>query len=123
MLLVRLNAFVSFASLLLLPSVVQAQTEEKAGIISGSDIGAMVLALFAVLLLIVVLASLLKRFNLKFQGTSGMKVLSSVSLGAKERLVIVDVGGQKLLLGVTQQRIECLKELSSDINLEGKQEQ
>jgi flagellar protein FliO/FliZ len=46
-----------------------------------------------------------------------------VSLGPKERLVIVDVGGQKLLLGVTQQRIECLKELPGDINLEGKQEQ
>jgi flagellar protein FliO/FliZ len=83
----------------------------------------MVLALFAVLVVIVVLASLLKRFNLKFQGASGMKVLSSVSLGAKERLVIVDVGGEKLLLGVTQQSIDCLKELPSDINLEGKQEQ
>lgn len=121
MLLVRLNVFVSFASLVLLPSV--AKAEEKASIVSGNDIGAMVLALFAVLAVIVVLASLLKRFNLKFQGASGMKVLSSVSLGAKERLVIVDVGGQKLLLGVTQQRIECLKELPSDINLEGKQEQ
>jgi len=120
MLLVRLNVFVSFASLMLLPSA--AKAEEKAGIISGNDIGAMVLALFAVLAVIVVLASLLKRFNLKFQGASGMKVLSSVSLGTKERLVIVDVGGQKLLLGVTQQRIECLKELPGDINLEGKQE-
>jgi|10_taG_2_1085330.scaffolds.fasta_scaffold412661_1 flagellar protein FliO/FliZ len=123
MLLVRLNVFVSFASLLLIPSAAYAQTEEKAGIISGNDIGAMVLALFAVLAVIVVLASLLKRFNLKFQGASGMKVLSSVSLGAKERLVIVEVGGQKLLLGVTQQRIDCLKELPSDINLEGKEEQ
>lgn len=122
MLLVRLNVFVSFASLLLLPSVAHAQAEDKAGI-SGNDIGAMVLALFAVLVVIVVLASLLKRFNLKFQGASGMKVLSSVSLGTKERLVIVEVGGQKLLLGVTQQRIDCLKELPNDINLEGKQEQ
>lgn len=122
MLLVKLSVFASFVSLLALPVTVLAQTEQKA-IVSGNDIGAMVLALFAVLVVIVVLASLLKRFNLKFQGASGMKVLSSVSLGAKERLVIVDVGGEKLLLGVTQQRIDCLKELPSDIKLEGKQEQ
>ena len=122
MLLVKLSVFASFVSLLALPVTVLAQTEQKA-IVSGNDIGAMVLALFAVLAVIVVLASLLKRFNLKFQGASGMKVLSSVSLGAKERLIIVDVGGEKLLLGVTQQRIDCLKELPSDINLEGKQEQ
>ncbi|MCH2455545.1 MAG: flagellar biosynthetic protein FliO [Idiomarina sp.] len=122
MLLVKLSVFASFVSLLALPVTAFGQTEQKA-IVSGNDIGAMVLALFAVLVVIVVLASLLKRFNLKFQGASGMKVLSSVSLGAKERLVIVDVGGEKLLLGVTQQRIDCLKELPSDINLEGKQEQ
>ena len=122
MLLVKLSVFASFVSLLALPVKAYAQTEQKA-IVSGNDIGAMVLALFAVLVVIVVLASLLKRFNLKFQGASGMKVLSSVSLGAKERLIIVDVGGEKLLLGVTQQRIDCLKELPSDINLEGKQEQ
>ncbi len=122
MLLVKLSVFASFVSLLALPVTALAQTEQKA-IVSGNDIGAMVLALFAVLVVIVVLASLLKRFNLKFQGASGMKVLSSVSLGAKERLVIVDVGGEKLLLGVTQQSIDCLKELPSDINLEGKQEQ
>lgn len=121
MLSVKLNVFVSFASLATLAPI--ARAKENPGIVSGSDIGAMVLALFAVLAVIVVLASLLKRFNLKFQGVSGVKVLSSVSLGAKERLVVVDVGGEKLLLGVTQQRIDCLKELPNDINLEGKQEQ
>lgn len=46
MLLVKLSVFASFVSLLALPVTALAQTEQKA-IVSGNDIGAMVLALFA----------------------------------------------------------------------------
>lgn len=38
----------------------------------------------------------------------GLKVVASQSLGSRERLVLVDVGDQRLVLGVTVSQITCL---------------
>ncbi|WP_241968731.1 flagellar biosynthetic protein FliO [Idiomarina tyrosinivorans] len=81
------------------------------GVITANDYGAMLLSLLLVLAVIIGLAMLVKRLNLKLQNGSGIEVMSSVSLGAKERLVVVKVGDDKLLLGVTSQSVNVLKEL------------
>ena len=46
-----------------------------------------------------------------FRPAEGLRVVASLQLGAKERAVVVEVGGQQLLLGVTAAGISRLHEL------------
>ncbi|MBH1559885.1 flagellar biosynthetic protein FliO [Stenotrophomonas maltophilia] len=71
-----------------------------------------VLALLAVLALVIGLGWLLKRLpGSGFRPAEGMKVVASLSVGAKERVVVVEVNGQQLLLGVTAGGINTLHTL------------
>lgn len=76
----------------------------------GAASAQMVLGLAAVLALIFALAWLAKRFNLNGVGvTPGMRVLGAMSVGPKEKILMVDVEGKRLLLGVTAQQITLLQ--------------
>lgn len=68
-----------------------------------------------VVALIFICALVLKRFNLVQQNSQGIKLVTSLRLGAKERLVVVQVGEQQLLLGVTNQNITLLETLSEPV--------
>ena len=82
------------------------------------DAGAMVLSLLVVLAVIVISALILKKFQIGTQSVSGMKVITSLSLGPKERLVVVEVQQQQLLLGVSGQQINLLKVLDEPLTAE-----
>ena len=71
----------------------------------------MLAGLLAILMVIFCLAFLLKRFTHFNPATGHIKVLETQRLGAKERLIIVEVQDQQLLLGVTSQNITQLTEL------------
>lgn len=50
-----------------------------------------------------------KRFGgSHFTGNRDMKVVSSIALGARERIALVDIKGQQFLIGVTSQQITHL---------------
>ncbi len=72
-------------------------------------------AVFALLLvvgLIVGLGWLLKRMpGGGFRASDGLKLVASLPLGAKERVLVVDVNGQQLLLGVSTGGIALLHAL------------
>lgn len=72
-------------------------------------------ALIAVVLTMMALAWLLKRFQAHLQGNakSSMKIVSTLSLSQRERVVIIDVHGEKMVLGVTAQHINLLKTLDN----------
>ncbi len=71
-----------------------------------------VLALLLVLGLIVGLAWLLKRMpGSGFRPAEGLKVVASLNVGAKERVVVVDVNGEQLLLGVSAGGVRTLHKL------------
>ena len=71
-----------------------------------------IMALVAVLVLIVGLGWLLKRLpGSGFRPNEGLKVVASLNVGAKERVVVVDVNGTQLLLGVTAGGISTLHQL------------
>jgi flagellar protein FliO/FliZ len=71
-----------------------------------------VMALLAVLALIVGLGWLLKRMpGSGFRPAEGLKLVASLNVGAKERVVVVEVNGQQLLLGVTGGGISALHTL------------
>jgi len=78
------------------------------GIGLGS-IGEVALALAIVLVAIFAVAWLVRRLHGGSIGAAGhLRVLSVMSVGPRERLLLVDVAGQQLLLGVTATQISSL---------------
>lgn len=72
-------------------------------------------ALFIILLLIVGLAFLVKKFNPTLgRGNPLMRVVGTLPLGGKERLILVQTGDSCLLLGVTPGQIQTLYTMSKD---------
>ncbi len=75
-----------------------------------------VMALLAVLALIVGLGWLLKRLpGTGFRPAEGLRVVASLNVGVKERVVVVDVNGEQLLLGVTSAGISHLHRLAEPL--------
>ena len=86
-------------------------------VLANMDAGSMIISLLMVLALIIISALVLKRFNLTQQGSSQLKVIASLSLGAKERVVVVQIGEQQLVLGVCPQQISLLQNLENPIDI------
>ncbi len=81
------------------------------------DAVSMITSLLAVLLLIVISAWVLKKFNLTNQSVAGMKVIASLSLGTKEKLVVVQVADEQLLLAISQQQVSFIKTLDKPLEV------
>ena len=115
--------------LLSLPGVVLAQTSaaledasQKAGgqgVLAEntlSDAGGLLrwfLSTVAVLAVIVVLAYILKKSRFVRLKNRGMQVTSSLALSPKEKVIILEVEGKRLLLGVSAQNINFLYDLTA----------
>ena len=75
--------------------------------------------LVVVIVVLVAALWLLKRFQTGLRTPSGpMRVLATLSLAPRERLLLVQVGEQQLLLGSSAQGLNCLHVLSTPISLE-----
>jgi len=80
---------------------------------SNSYLFQLVSGLIIVLLSIVVLAWIAKRFNrMQSPGGGNLKIVEGISMGARERVVVVEVDGERLLLGVSPGRINMLHALT-----------
>ena len=87
---------------------------------SSGYLAQLVVGLLFVLLCIVVLAWLAKRFNrLQSSSYGALQVLGGISMGARERVVLVQVGTTQLLLGVAPGRINMLHELEQPLEKSG----
>ncbi len=78
------------------------------------------ISLLLILVLIGAMAWLLRRFGGGMPGLGGMgpmRVLASLSVGARERLLLVQVGEEQLLLGVSPAGIRTLHTLAEPIEL------
>ncbi len=77
------------------------------------------LGLLFVIGLVFALAWLLKRVG---QGTlvasQQMKVVAALPMGTRERIVLIEVGGQHLLLGITPTQINTLHVFDEPVDLE-----
>jgi flagellar protein FliO/FliZ len=80
-------------------------------VMANMNPSSMILSLLMVLVLIFICALILKRFNLVQQGVSQLKMVASLPLGSKERVVVVQVGKQQFMLGVTSQQINLIETL------------
>ena len=80
----------------------------------------LIMGLLFVLLCIVVLAWLAKRVNrLQSSSDGSLQVLGGISMGARERVVLVQVGDTQLLLGVAPGRINMLHQLEEPLERAG----
>ncbi|MFT6919671.1 MAG: flagellar protein FliO/FliZ [Cognaticolwellia sp.] len=75
----------------------------------------MIMSLLMVLAVIVISAMILKRFQGVGQTHHGLKIVTSLHLGAKEKLVVVQAGDKQLLLGVTTQQVTLLETLDEPL--------
>jgi flagellar protein FliO/FliZ len=98
--------------LLLLPLPALAETTATL-----PSLGSWLLSSLLVIGLILVLGFLLKKSKLtQVIGGGQMKVIASLPLGYKEKLLVVKVGEQQLLLGVTPQQVNFLYRLEQPLD-------
>ena len=75
-------------------------------------IGQTLLGMAAVLALILALAWLARRFGVRGAGRSHLlKVVASTAIGQRERVVVVEVAGTWVVLGVTPTHVQALHTL------------
>lgn len=88
----------------------------KSDPMSGSHLLQLVIGLFIVVLCIVVLAWFAKKMN-RFHSTSddALKIIGAISMGARERVVLLQVGEEQLVLGVSPGRINTLHVLNTPV--------
>ncbi|BDM63809.1 flagellar protein [Shewanella sp. NFH-SH190041] len=103
----------SIAMSSLAPSQAVAATPSNLG-----SVASMAGGLVLVLLLIFVLAYVVRRFNLVPASHGTLKTVAVASLGQKEKLVLVQVGEQQYLLGVTPNQVNLIDKLAEPVTVE-----
>ena len=85
------------------------------GVSTGAFIQGLIGLVVIIGLLLVTLAAL-KRWGGQFGGvsTTGMKVISGLSVGHRERILLIEVGETWLVVGVTASQIRTLHTLPKD---------
>lgn len=79
--------------------------------------------LFIFVLVILALAFFYKKFGQSFSGMrKELSVLATLSLGTREKLMVVQVGNEQILLGVTHQHITKLHDLKDPLVIPEKSE-
>lgn len=91
----------------------------KAGVFTFASVMQLIFGLFLVLLMILASAWLVKRFG-RWQGgyTDHLKVVGGLAIGARERIVLVQIGEQQILIGVTPGTIRTLHVLDEPVPVE-----
>ena len=92
----------------LVPAVAIAAESQAVEPLSIQSVSQVVFGLIFVIVLILFLAWALRRLNAVPGQTGAMRVITSMPIGARERIVLVQVGEEQLLLGVTGQSVNLL---------------
>ncbi|QHJ13606.1 Flagellar protein FliO [Paraglaciecola mesophila] len=73
------------------------------------------LSLLLVIAVVFMLAFIMRRFNVTGGSTGQLKVVASLAAGTKERVLVIEVGDEQHLIGVTAQNINHLAKLDTPI--------
>lgn len=91
------------------PATVAAGSTGPASLATASTLGGMLLSLVVVIGIILACAWLLRRMTgIAHTGNEQLRVRASLAVGMKERLLLVEAGGETLLLGVSPAGIRRL---------------
>lgn len=82
------------------------------------NLGLMLGSLFLVIFLILAMAWLAKKFKLSttLKNNKNFKLIEQLSLGSKQKIIIVEVDSERLVLGVTEQNISLLNKKEITVN-------
>ncbi|WP_334048168.1 flagellar biosynthetic protein FliO [Alteromonas gracilis] len=80
-----------------------------------------VLSIFLSLLVVVgvifALAYVMRRFNVTAMGSNQMKVAASMVVGTKEKIMVIQVGDEQHLIGITSHNISHLSKLDKNLDI------
>jgi flagellar protein FliO/FliZ len=93
------------------PACAPAHAAEAGELASG--VGQMIFGLAVVIALLFASLWVLKRVSGARGGSAGLKVLGAAAVGARERVVLVEVADKVLVLGVAPGRVNTLHTLST----------
>ncbi|WP_269517684.1 flagellar biosynthetic protein FliO [Alteromonas sp. BMJM2] len=99
---------------LFISQVASAQTTQS--ITNPTSVLSIFFSLLVVIGVIFALAYIMRRFNVTTMGNNHMKVVASMVAGTKEKIMVIQVGDEQHLIGVTSHNISHLSKL--DKNLE-----
>jgi flagellar protein FliO/FliZ len=82
---------------------------------AAANLFQLLFGLIVVLIAIGVTALLLRRLGRLPQGPGALRVIAGLSLGARERAVLIQVGDKQILLGVAPGRVQALHVLERPV--------
>lgn len=82
---------------------------------AGLGLGKMAISLAIVVAIVLLLGWTFKKLTLRLPGSKHIKVISSMPLGPKERLLVVEIQGKQRVIGVTPHSINLLFELENSL--------
>ncbi|BCO18172.1 hypothetical protein KUC3_10290 [Alteromonas sp. KC3] len=103
---------------LLFSQVVGAQSTQS--ITNPTSVLSIFLSLLLVVAIIFALAYIMRRFNVTAMGSGQMKVVASMVAGAKEKIMVIQVGDEQHLIGVTSHNISHLSKLEKNLDVPSK---
>ena len=107
-----LKAWMVIAAGLLLPSLSFAQNSTPSHEVSLVKVS---LALLAVIIVLVLVLRLMRRMSgPKLLGQSVARMIGGVNLGARERVVVIEIGKQWIVVGVAPSGLTALATLAAD---------
>jgi len=113
-----MRALAFLALLVALPALAAEQAASMSSTDMGAQLSKLLLGLLLVVGLIFLLAWLLRRVQqMNPRGTQVIKLVSSQALGPRERLVLVQVGSEQVLIGLSAGRITPLHVLKEPVHL------
>lgn len=89
--------------------------QDTSDITSPSNIMSVFLSLLVVIAIIFAFAFVMRRFNVTQAGNGQMKVVASLMAGNKEKVMVIEVGDEQHLLGITAQNINHLAKLETPL--------
>lgn len=114
----RITRLILLLSFCLLPAVALAQAAPPEKIGSADTWVSILSSLLIVIGVIVALGFLMKRFNVVQSNGAQMQVVASMMAGARERIVVIQVGDEQHLVGITAHNINHLARLEHPIKNE-----
>ncbi len=81
-------------------------------------VGQIVISLALVIGLVVLLAFFYKKMQLKMPGSKHFRVVATLNVGARERLLVIEMQGKQRVIGVTANNVNFLFELETPLTEE-----
>jgi len=113
-----MRAIAFLVALLALPVMAAEPAASMSSAGMGAQLSKLLFGLLLVIGFILLLAWLLRRLQqMNPRGTQVIKLISSQALGPRERLVLVQVGGEQILIGLSGGRITPLHVMQEPVHL------